>query len=314
MVRVRVFVGKQITTGGEELLGASGIRWIDVLEANEPLMKRLGEQFGLHRLAIEDALHLDQRPKLEEYPGHQFIVLQGFSPEGATGTDVVMHEMHFFLGEDWLITVHERSHEAIEAVHKRVDADPAGTMGRGPDFVAYLVADEMVDLHFPLLDRFSDALEEIEERIFTDASQALMHRAFGLKRSLGLVRRVLSPQRDVVGMLARSGVKHVQDRTTLYFRDVFDHLVRIYEQIDAARDLTGNVMDVYLSVIANRTGEVTKQLTIFASIFMPLSFVVGFFGQNFEALSRPYFLAAMVVLLVAVPSSMLVWFRHRRWL
>jgi magnesium transporter len=313
MLRVRVFEGGQNRSGGEELLDVAGPKWIDILEPDEATLLRLASRYDLHALAIEDCMNLDQRPKIEEYPGHLFIVLQGFSCSDHALTEVVMHEVHFFLGTDWLITVHATAHRAIELVHKRLDTDPAQTLGRGVDFVAYLLADAQVDLIFPLMDSFSTALDELEDQIFEAPSRALMQRIFELKRTLVMVRKVMSPQRDVVGMLSRRGMAGVNERTTLYFRDVYDHLVRIYEQIDTNRDLLGNAMDAWLSVMANRTNDITKQLTILASIFLPLSFIVGFFGQNFDVLGKPPFFVAMLTLMVLVPAGMAAWFKHKEW-
>lgn len=306
--------GGALQSGGEELLGSRGVTWIDVEAPAAETLEPLAKRFGLHRLAIEDCLHLDQRPKLEEYPNHQFIVLQAFAGDGEALPELQVDEMHFFLGPDWVISVHENHSEAVEAARKRLTADPAGTLGRGPDFLVYLVADAMIDRCFPLLDRFNDELESLEDQVFEKPAHQHLEQAFRLKRALVLMRRVLSPQRDVVGLLARRGIPHVHDRTTLYFRDVYDHLVRIYEQIDSARDLLGNVMDGYLSVLANRTNDITKQLTIFATIFLPLSFITGFFGQNFDVLSRPVFFALMLVLTVTLPIGLLAWFRRRGWL
>lgn len=315
MLRVRVFHEDRLQEGDESLLDGPGLKWVDVRQPDEATMLRLAQRFGLHRLAVEDCLHLDQRPKLEEYPGHQFLVLQGFTCAADSLADVTLHELHFFLGDTWLLTVHEKAHAAIEQVARRLEAEPAATIGRGLDFVAYLLADALVDWNFPLLDRVNDAIDDLEERVFeSEVTPALMQEALELKRTLVLVRRVLSPQRDVVGLLARRGVTHVQEKTTLFFRDVYDHLVRIYEQLDAARDLVGNVVDAYLSVVANRTADVSKQLTIFATLFLPLSFVVGFFGQNFERLSRPEFFWLMLALMVALPAAMFWWFRKKEWL
>lgn len=315
MLRVRVFHEGKLQEGDEALLGSPGLTWVDLRQPDEATLERLASRFGLHKLEIEDCLHLDQRPKLEEYLGHQFLVLQGFTCASESLADVTMHELHFFLGPDWLVTVHERAHVAIDQVARRLEQDPAGTFGRGVDFVAYLLADALVDWNFPLLDRVNDSIDDLEDRIFEAApSPRLMQEALELKRTLVLVRRVLSPQRDVVGLLARRGVPHVQERTAVYFRDVYDHLVRIYEQLEAARDLVGNVVDGYLSVVANRTADVSKQLTIFATLFLPLSFVVGFFGQNFEALSKPVFFWLMLAAMVALPATMFWWFNKKEWL
>jgi magnesium transporter len=315
MMRVRVYDPATGTgqKGGEELLDATGLKWIDVLQPTAEVMSKLGTRYGLHKLAIEDCLHLDQRPKIEAYPGHQFLVLQGFSCKGEL-KDINLHEMHFFLGPEWMISVHDMGHDAIDVAHNRLDSDLAGTLGRGVDFVCYVIADALVDHNFPLIDRFNTELEDLETEIFEKPTKELLHRAFTLKRNLVQVRRVLSPQRDVVGLLARDGITHVSPKTTLYFRDVYDHLLRIYEQIDAARDLLGNTMDAYLSVVANKTNEITKQLTIFASVFLPLSFMVGFFGQNFETLSRPVFFYLSVSVCIAMPFGMTLYFWKRGWL
>ncbi len=313
MLRVCVLDGDQMKSGGAELLDVPGPKWLDLQPPDSTVLHELQERLCLHTLEIEDCLHLDQRPKIEEYANHQFIVLQGFTAEKEDLTDITMHELHLFVGENWVLSVREREHKNIDSVYARVKADPKATLGRGADFVAYLLTDVLVDRNFPLLDAFNDALENIEERVFNDPSHALMQEVFGMKRSLAQVRRVLSPQRDVVGLLARRGMAYVKEPTTLYFRDVYDHLVRIYEQIDASRDLLGSAMEAHLAVVANRTNDVTKQLTIFASIFMPLSFVVGFFGQNFTQVQTPQMFWTMAVLVPLIPVLMILWFVTRKW-
>jgi len=171
-----------------------------------------------------------------------------------------------------------------------------------------------VDQNFPILDRFNDELEELESAIFERVKPEQLQRIFEMKRALVTLRRVLSPQRDVLGLLAKRGVPNVGERTALYFRDVYDHLVRLYEQIDSGRDLLGNAMDGYLSMVANRTNDITKQLTIFATIFLPLSFITGFFGQNFEHLNGPGFFWLMLGSVVTLPVVMLFWFKHKQWI
>ncbi|MBX7117081.1 MAG: magnesium/cobalt transporter CorA [Myxococcaceae bacterium] len=306
--------GAACLSGGVELLEAPGTKWVDVTEPTEAALKPLAKRFNLHPLAVEDCLHLDQRPKLEEYPDHQFIVLHGFTLGGKDVAKLALHEVHIFLGADWVITVHQKPHPALETVKARVLADTNGTLGRGADFVTYMVADELVDANFAVLDQFGEALDKLEQIMMERPTPAQLRRAFTLRRTLVKLRAVLSPQRDVVALLARAGIRQVSDRTSLYFRDVYDHLVRIYEQIDSARDLLGNILDLYLSVVANRTNEVTKQLTIFASIFLPMSFVVGFFGQNFSLISKDEYFFPALTALVAIPLSMVLWFRRKRWL
>ncbi|MBZ4416362.1 magnesium/cobalt transporter CorA [Myxococcus sp. RHSTA-1-4] len=314
MIQVCLLKDGQVVSGGEELLSQDGRKWIDVQQPTEEVLNRLAERFGLHKLAVEDCLHLDQRPKLEEYPNHQFIVLQGFTTATKDVCDLTLHEHHFFLAPEWIISVHDFPFAGFDAVMKRVRDDPKATLERGTDFILYMLADGLVDAQFPILDAFSDELEDLEVAIFEKVEPQQLQRIFEMKRMLVQVRRVLSPQRDVVGLLSRRGIVHVNERTTLYFRDVYDHLVRLYEQIDAGRDILGNVMDGYLSMVANKTNDITKQLTIFATLFLPLSFIVGFFGQNFEALSSTGYYYAMWVMIIGFPVALVLWFKHKQWL
>ncbi len=306
--------GGVLVQGGPELLGAEGLKWIDVEGATPEELSLLQGKFGLHKLAIEDCLHLDQRPKLEEYPNHLFIVVQNFSCEKEDLCDLTLHELHFFLGDSWVISVHETPSEAVSKAREKITQDPSATIGRGADFVVYLVADALVDQAFPILDRLNDELEDLEVKIFDKPAPAHLQRIFDLKRMMVHFRRVLSPQRDVVNLLSRRGLPHINERSTLYFRNIYDHLVRIYESIDASRDLLGNAMDGYLNMTAQKTNEITKQLTIFATIFLPLSFIVGFFGQNFDVLSGPGFFWAMWGSILALPTGLMFWFRKRRWI
>lgn len=313
VLRVRVLKPEGgLEVGDESLLSAPGLKWVDLCGPDEATLGRLAQRFSLHKLAVEDCLHLDQRPKLEDYPEHHFIVLHGFSCKGDVA-EITLHEVHAFLGPDFLLTVHDHEHEAIDAAVKRVESEPAATLGRGPDFALYLVADALVDSHFPLFDRFDEEIEALEDQAFERPTPAQHERAFAVKRSLVLLRRVLSPQREVVGQLARGNLPFVTERTRVYFRDVYDHLQRLYEHIDMARDLLSNAMEAWLSVTANRTNDITKQLTIFASLFLPMSFVVGFFGQNFEVLSGTPFMWTMLATLALIPAGMIWWFRHRHW-
>ncbi|WPB73126.1 magnesium/cobalt transporter CorA [Archangium violaceum] len=314
MIQVVVMNGGKPLFGGEDLLELPGAKWVDVLQPTEEEMKRLGDRYGLHKLAIEDCLHVDQRPKLEEYPNHQFIVLQGFTASTKNVCDLTLHEHHFFLGPDWLISVHELPFDGIEMVRQRVRNEPQATMERGVDFMLYLLADALVDHNFPVLDTFNDELEDLESAVFENPQPTQLQRIFEMKRALVSLRRVLSPQRDVLGFLSRRGIPNIQERAALYFRDVYDHLVRLYEQIDAGRDLVGNVMDGYLSMMANRTSEISKQLTIIATVFLPLSFITGFFGQNFDILSKREFFWVMLVSVFGLPIALLFWFKRNRWI
>lgn len=230
-----------------------------------------------------------------------------------------LHELHAFLGERYLVTVHAGALPALESVWRRAASDRA-LFEHGMDFVYYLVADALVDMSFPVLDRITDELEALEDAVLEQPRPAELARIFELKHHLVDMRKVLSPQRDTIAMLARRGDARVSERTALYFRDVHDHLVRLNESIEANRDLLANALDAYLSTASNRTNEIMKSLTLLSAVFLPLSFLVGFFGQNFRVLlgieewteSRALG-AAMLALCVALPAAMMLWFRHKHW-
>jgi magnesium transporter len=189
------------------------------------------------------------------------------------------------------------------------------------DFVYYLVADGIVDDNFPILDRIADELDELEDSVLARPRADDLHRIFELKRHLVAMRKVLSPQRDVFGLIAKRGDPRISERTAFYLRDVYDHLVRINESIEGNRDLLGNALDAYLSAVGQRTNEIMKSLTILSAIFLPLAFVVGFFGQNFDNLPflrdwvhSDRLMWGMIATCVATPVAMISYFKGKGWL
>ena len=296
------------------------LRWIDLCFSDESQLQLLRERFDFHPLAIEDCAHHDQRPKLEEYRDHLFLVTQGFSGHGTPLAELELHELHAFLGERYLVTVHLGTISTINKVWRRITVD-AATAERGLDFVYYLIADGIVDDNFPIIDQIADELEELEDAVLSTPQRSDLARIFQLKHHLVAMRKVLSPQRDVLGLLTKRGDGRINERTALYLRDVYDHLVRINESIESNRDLLGNALDAYLSAVGQRTNEIMKYLTIMSAVFLPLAFVVGFFGQNFDTMfgiddwNQSAALSwVMVGLCVALPTGMLVWFRTKHWL
>ena len=296
------------------------LRWIDLQGQDAPQLELLRERFDFHPLPIEDCANLDQRPKLEEYRECLFLVTQGFLCPGEKLSEMTLHEMHSFLGARYLVTVHTGGVPALDKAWKRAAGDPS-VIERGVDFMCYLITDGIVDESFPILDLIADELEGLEDVVLTRPTRKDLHRIFEIKHLLVNMRKVLSPQRDVLAMLSKRGDPRVSERTALYFRDVYDHLSRINESIEANRDLLGNALDAYLSAVAQRTNEIMKALTIMSAVFLPLAFIVGFFGQNFENLpflrhwvQNDALMWLMIVACVATPVSLLAWFWRKHWL
>ena len=252
--------------------------WLDLDAPSNEEIDTLDDLFHFHPLALEDLRKKGQRPKLEDFGDYMFLVYYGArDPEGGTG--VAVEEVHAFVSGGYLVTVHDGDCEALDEVRKRLDALPPSS----EQFVVYRVLDALTDTFFPLLESLEDRLEDLDEEIFSRPSPDHLQPLTELRRDLVMLGRVATPQRD---MLARHvddilEVPGLQADSRNYFRDLYDHAIRISDQIDSYRDLLIGSRDAYLSVTSNRLNEITKQLTVVATIFLPLSFVVGFFGQNF---------------------------------
>jgi magnesium transporter len=266
-----------------DLLHRDEYFWLDLDSPSATDAGTLDELFHFHPLALEDLRKKGQRPKLEQFGDYIFLVYYAArDPQG--GTQVALEEVHAFVSGSYLVTVHDGDCTALDEVRRRLDALPPSS----EQFVVYRVLDALTDTFFPLLENLEDRLESLDDEIFDHPSTDQLQPLTELRRDLVQVGRVATPQRD---MLAR----HIDDILELpgleadsrnYFRDVYDHAIRISDQIDAYRDLLIGSRDAYLSVTSNRLNEITKQLTVVATIFLPLSFVVGFFGQNFGWMVR----------------------------
>ena len=289
-------------------------RWIDLQKQDDVQLNLLAERFRFHPLTIEDCSHFDQRPKLEEYGNYLFLVTHGFRLTESNAEPLETLELHTFLGKNYLVTVHVEPIPALDSVWNRLAGDSA-LVRRGTDFVSYLIADAVVDSFFPLLDEIAVQVEDVENQVLSGAHQVELAEIFRLKRLLVQLRKVLSPQRDVFGLLAKRGESQINLQTSVYFRDVYDHVLRIHEWIEGTRDLLGNALDAYLWSASQRTNEIMKRLTLLSAIFMPLTFITGFWGQNFTGLpfGSNWLLAGMLISCVLVPVGMIYFFLRSKW-
>ena len=293
------------------------VRWIDLQAQDEAQMAVLAEKFGFHPLAIEDCLQVGQRPKLDEYDDYIFLVTHALRcRHGDDPRELEPEELHAFLGASYLVTVHLGTIARLEAVWARAKTE-VSLARHGADFLYYLVADGIVDSHYIHLDGINEQLEKLEDSILERSQKKDLQTIFTFKHTLARMRRILSPQRDVFAVLARrGGDSRISERTALYFRDVYDHLVRINESIDSARDLLGASLEAYLSMVSQRTNDIMKSLTLLSAVFLPLTFVTGFFGQNFVGLPMRNMdlMWAVIAACGIIPAGMIFWFRKRRWL
>jgi magnesium transporter len=297
----------------EQLRDQEGFWWLDLRAPTDDELVLIGDVLAFHPLALEDAMHFGQRPKLDEFDDFVLLVVYG----AANDEDDVV-EVHCFYSERFLVTV-RRDHCPAFAEARERHARRPERLGE-PALVLYRVLDGLVDSFFPLLTDVDEFIDAIEEGIFTKPSQEHLRRVFMMKRRLAALRRVIAPQRDLVATMA-SGVARLPAMTPEAergYRDVYDHLIRLTDTIDGYRDLLSGATDAYLSTVSNRLGDVTKQLAVIATIFLPLTFITGFFGQNFAWLVNAVggeveFWILGVVLQVCALLGLLALFKRRGW-
>lgn len=290
------------------------IRWIDLTKQDSQAVKLLGERFHFHPLTLEDCLHFDQRPKFESYDGYDFLVVHGFKIEWEALWQSTALELHIYITNKVIITVHEQPIPMLETLWQRVLGD--GRLAcQGTDYLCYLILDGLMDSYFPQIAEVEVKLDDLEERVLNSAADVKLQEIFSFKRLLLELRQVLMPQRDVIGILARQSNQRFSERVEFYMRDVYDHALRLHGYIENARELVSNVRDAHLWAASQRTNEIMKRLTILSAIFLPLTFMTGFFGQNFTALpiENDQLFYATVAGCLLVPLVMLTYFVRSKW-
>ncbi|HKY41158.1 MAG TPA: magnesium transporter CorA family protein [Polyangiaceae bacterium] len=289
--------------------------WVDV-EAPTPFeLALLGERFGLHPVAIDDCGRIDLRPKLEEYERQLFVVLHRLVMPADAPDRVGSIELHAFLGERYLITIHTAPLDEVKLVRERLASD-AALRERSLVHAYYLVCERVAYQNFDELDRLFESIETIEDSVLKQEDEDALPELFAAKRKLATARRMIVPQREVISLLLESGTPFIDERARPYFRRVLDVLMRMAEAVDTQREILSNVLDAHLSIVSNRTNAIMKSLTLLSAIFLPLSFVTGFFGQNFSHLpfDNVVLMWLGLGLCLALPVVMLLWFRSRKWL
>lgn len=294
-----------------------GALWVDMTGPTEDDLRVLREIFHFHPLAIEDTLKQRQRPKLEEYEGYFFLTIHAAQAGRERDARLAWDEIDIFFGPRYVVTVHPHPAPAVEEARARLGhALPALRMGA--DYLLYTVVDTAVDTCFPVIDRIDAALERLEDQLFRKPTARTLDHIFALKRTLLQMRRVAAPLRDLLNGLTRRDEPMIRPQTLVYFRDVFDHLLRITDMIDTHRDLIAGALDIYLSVISNRLNEVMKVLTVVTAVFASLAVITGVYGMNFQRayppFDWPHGFAAVLLGMAGVTAAMLALFRRQGWL
>ncbi len=332
----------------DELLQASTppeIRWVNVEGLGDvKLLQSLGQRFGLHPLALEDAVNVHQRPKFEDYQGHLFFIVRMPLPSPANTTantttvatpnsspSSSLEEMQRFhseqvsiyLGPQFVLTLQELPGDTFNSVRKRLRTEGSQFRRLGADYLAYTLIDSVIDAYFPVLEHYGELVEELELAVVENSSPNDILKIHALKRDLLSIRRALWPMRDMLSAILRDDTPLIQDTTRLYLRDCHDHTIQLIDMVETYRELTSGLVDIHLSSVSNRMNEVMKVLTIIATIFIPLTFISGIYGMNFDPaaspwnmpeLRSPYGYVSVIAAMTVIAAGLLGWFKYKGWL
>lgn len=294
------------------------VQWIDIQGlGDESVLREIAEIFDIHLLALEDLVHVPGRPKAELYDGHLLVIARMLKHCEADFSEIDMEQIGFVLGTNFLLTFQEEEGDVFDPVRVRLRVEGSRMRARGADYLAYALLDVIIDAYYPWIERIGDTLEDLEDEVLRRTDPQILRTLNSARRALLVLRRSLAPQREAVGQLTREINPHLGDEARVFLRDVYDHCIHLAEAIDNSRELVAGLLNLYLTMLSNRTNDVMKVLTIVASIFVPLTFLAGIYGMNFEhmpelhtAWAYPMLLAVMV----AVAIGMLIFFRRKGWL
>ena len=302
-----------------DLLNKWATVWVDVSGLGDmEVISKLQEQFNLHRLALEDVLNVNQRPKAEEYDNVLFIVsrLSELLP------GLFSEQISIFLGKGFVLTFQERVGDCFDGVRERLRKGK-GRIRVGPDHLTYALLDSIIDHYFPILEHYGERLEKLEEDTLDRPSKATLTQIYNIRRDLLLLRRSIWPLRDLMNSLIRDQQEFFVGETSLFLRDCYDHVIQIIDLIENYREVASGLVDLYLSSVSNRMNDVMKVLTLIATIFIPLGFIAGLYGMNFDNSTSPWNMPELhwrygyplaLVIMGLVAGGMVLFFRRKGWI
>ncbi|BAY25390.1 magnesium and cobalt transport protein CorA [Calothrix sp. NIES-2100] len=305
-------------------LDTTSVTWVDVQGlGNQDILQRVGKIFDLHPLVLEDIVNVPERPKTEDYEDQLLIIARMVVPkENAFGFH--SEQVSFILGKNYLLTVQEEpEHDCFEAVRSRIEKSKGIIRKSKADYLTYALLDAIIDGFFPVLERYGEQIEDLEEEVIIKPTQKTLQKIYKIKRELLQLRRAIWPQRDVMSSLMRDSGEMISDEVRIYLRDCYDHAVQVIDMVETYRELTSGLMDVYLSAVSNKMNEIMKLLTVVSSIFIPLTFVAGIYGMNFNTEKSPYNMPELNwywgypmcwAIMLAIAGGLLFFFWRRGWL
>jgi magnesium transporter len=316
---------EQITTPEEctPYLDSDSVSWVDVQGlGNEDILQRLGNVFNLHPLLLEDVVNVPQRPKVEDHENQLVVIARMVVPkEHKIG--FYSEQVGFVLGKNYLLTVQEEpEHDCFEPVRQRIRQNKGTLRKQQADYLLYTLLDSIIDGFFPVLEDYGEEIEDLEAEVVSNPTRKTLEKIYRVRRDLLTLRRAIWPQRDAINSLIRDGSTQISESVRIYLRDCYDHAVQVLDMVETYRELAAGLMDVYLSAVSNRMNEIMKLLTVISSIFIPLTFIAGVYGMNFNTERSPWNMPELnwywgyplcLVIMGAIAALLIVFFWRRGW-
>lgn len=296
--------------------GENDMLWVDVRAYSEEEVNTLARQFGLHSLAVEALLDGYARPHLYDFQDHFYVNMTIVSIKGKNSHAMQPSELHLFAGEKFVIAAYRETEcEAVKAAVKEF-LDTPKLAQKGPIYAVYLLAEDLVESYYPIVEKLDEEADKLEDKMMDKADKQSLKRLFNLKREAFELRRLLGPQRDIFNELSRRDFSYIQGEDQVYFQDIYNRMIRLFDMLDTIREILSGNLDIYLSTVSNRLNEIMKVLTVWSIILMALSFITGFYGMNFTNLpflTAPNAFRNVTLTMVAIILGMLWWFRKKGW-
>ncbi len=303
------------------------IMWLHVAGFGDKLFfEELANFFKLHRLEMEDVFNVGQRPKVDEYDGHLFVISRLISMQNDC---LVNDQLSLLLGKNFVITIQEKQEDFFEPVRVRIRNAKGYLRQQQADYLAYALLDAVIDYYYPALEKIGNKLDELEDELLSNPTRESMNKILQIKRELIVFRRTVWPERDKINDIIRSSFDEIEERTKVYFRDAYDHCIQLLDIVESYKEVTSSLMDVYLSSVSHKLNQVMKVLTIISTIFIPLTFIVGLYGMNFAfsnpdtgeklplnmpELHSPYGYVGVIAVMILIVIGQLYFFYKKGWI
>jgi len=294
----------------------SSVTWINIDGIHQvDILEKIGAHFGIHPLVLEDIMNPEQRPKIEDFENYIYVIAKMIYFDDRKN-DIEAGQLSIILGPNFIISFQEKKGDIFNPVRDRIRKARGRIRKMKPDYLAYALLDTIVDHYFIVLEKLGGKIADMEEELVAKPTPETLQSIYTLKRELIFLRKSIWPLREVVNVLERGEPSLIHKSTVIYLRDIYDHTIQVIDTVETFRDMVSGVLDIYLSSVSNRMNEVMKVLTIIATIFIPLTFLVGVYGMNFKhmpELELPWGYPGLLVLMIAVALAMVANFRKKKW-